>query len=809
MNMKRMYMYNLFIGRISCLYFLLTFLSFLSFSSLTLLGRDRTPPQGGKYYIGSSPASSSRGSSSSSGSSGSSSSSSSKGSGSKSYGSSGGYSCDKESAVSELRKKNDGKRSEILPREPVPGERENRPKQQVKPFKAPATTQLAKSITQKTMLTPELGRLYENFEQEKEHCYATQNHALALRYEARAYAIHKTTQQNGKKFDYSSAVTTPHFTDEYASLFNHRYGTELDKHLHVELCANRMHAIKLNEKNTTIQTQALVPLINQLTARAKVESNYQTAFHLSDVSTAFIDVVKGGVSLLGSALHTIGKGLVALDQGIDTAMLNAANPRHWVDLAYGTGAFICTTMNPCNWAKVAKFLWEDYSVIFQKGVALCQGDREKYEKIAQEHDERRRAQLEPVLNHLIETRKKIKEMSWEEVVKNGSTLGASFFIDTALLGTASNIMQGGLSRVKNALAKSPIVEGQAFASLARSAKKSSSTPAAQSEAQLATQSQPQLPLIQQAEEIIETSPQLPVAQAESIAATLPTQLPTPAVETIRPATGAAAASSDKINKAINEASAAFSAFSHEELALEASLNDIASIAKIASESSLESAEVLAEIASRNPGIITEALESLQSIPHAPSQPLPGAVGTSSALYLPAKLSPQIICETVAKIDQESNLVWRHMIITPGTPNWPSTKIPQRFEFNIEGTRLWVTDNATKHLGEHILGGSLDTTQLQDWKRLSHSAPCRSQIILTSLYEKLKKAVALNIPAKVERDREIMETLSIEKISKNDLFKRTNWYDTPWELNFVRNKESGPLPKLIHAVYKPYGLKKNT
>lgn len=216
------------------------------------------------------------------------------------------------------------------------------------------------------------------------------------------------------------------------------------------------------------------------------------------------------------------------------------------------------------------------------------------------------------------------------------------------------------------------------------------------------------------------------------------------------------------------------AFSTEEVIVEASMADMAIVAKVAAEEGIEAASKLAETARNNPGILTQAIQGMEQSP--------------AVLAKEGKAVAKAINEAATEIERATGTIWDH--VKPTGVYWPDTKIPKSMELAADNKKFWLAPSATKHLREYTLGEKLTSIghgpKFKYNTNVSHSAGLRGQEVLHSLQGAVKEVAKVKI---IPPDIKIV----LPHIPE-------------WELMFDTKGKSGPLPVLYHAVYRPSGHK---
>ena len=96
----------------------------------------------------------------------------------------------------------------------------------------------------------------------------------------------------------------------YAEVFNHRYGTQVDKVLHEELCDTRVKMRTLHsEYPDNFYLQHLTPVIHYYTALAKTQRDPTVAFSLSDFCNGLTRIVSGGINFVVKTVSAVSRGV--------------------------------------------------------------------------------------------------------------------------------------------------------------------------------------------------------------------------------------------------------------------------------------------------------------------------------------------------------------------------------------------------------------------------------------------------------------------------------------------------------------------
>ena len=146
----------------------------------------------------------------------------------------------------------------------------------------------------------------------------------ARHYKKRLDAVNQTLK-SGYKFDYSSQVQHPKFSDSYADAFKNCYGTYLDKQLHEELCNTRIIIMKLQENYAdNLHVRAFAPFVYQATGLAKQERNINKAFNLSDFSYDLAQIVSEEPGRAGSCITIANRQAFSSDEVKSFIDINSA-----------------------------------------------------------------------------------------------------------------------------------------------------------------------------------------------------------------------------------------------------------------------------------------------------------------------------------------------------------------------------------------------------------------------------------------------------------------------------------------------------
>ena len=261
------------------------------------------------------------------------------------------------------------------------------------------------------------------------------NSAFNNRIAARIKAI-KNMHHGAQFFDYSSEAFSFGASDLYAKEFNTLYGTHLDCQLHKELYESRKAMMDLEYQfSYSPHVQAIAPAVHYYAAKAKVEKDPITAFQLSDFCYAVTQLCAQGMKILCEASSAVGKGAW---KGIN----EFASIERWKDMAKGAlqlGLLFITELGK-----------EDalhYAMVFS---AVSPEHSDYFMKAAEQYSLQEKARHDAISQCAQETYKKIKAMSWQEILEQGTEIGTTIILDTVALNALNGFSKvAGRSLVKN------------------------------------------------------------------------------------------------------------------------------------------------------------------------------------------------------------------------------------------------------------------------------------------------------------------------------------------------------------------------
>ncbi|MBY0353296.1 EndoU domain-containing protein [Candidatus Babeliales bacterium] len=258
----------------------------------------------------------------------------------------------------------------------------------------------------------------------------------------RTNALRQTHNRPEERFDYSSQVPSTKANDKYAAVFKQTYGTALDCQLHKELCQTRNAMFELEHNfDKNYHVEIIAPAVHHLAAQAKTEQCASIAFQLADFSHALTQLVAKGLDIFYDFSSRAGKGVLK-------AAKNTLSLEHWQEMATGALQLGLSFFDAIG--------QEDA----RQNAVLTAAISKNYDAIpefAQEHCLHTQAQKDAISHCAKETYEKIKAMSWQEIVENGTELGATMIFDTLALhtlnGFATKTSRAVAERISNAVEK--------------------------------------------------------------------------------------------------------------------------------------------------------------------------------------------------------------------------------------------------------------------------------------------------------------------------------------------------------------------
>jgi len=247
----------------------------------------------------------------------------------------------------------------------------------------------------------------------------------------RINAIDETCNTNGKCFDYSLQVPHLSANDPDIVAFQDKHGTQLDCQLHKELCQTRntMRNLEHSYSNDP-HVQILAPVVYRYTLQAKNEKCPLVAFELSDFCHTITHVLSNSMNVLYDASSAVGKGVW---KGAN----DFASIEHWKGMV--TGAAQLGLL-------FADAVGQEDALHYAVVLAATSNDSNAVVAAAEKYCEHTQGQKDVINLCAQETYKKIKAMSWQEIVEHGTEIGTTMILDTLALNavngfsrTASNL----------------------------------------------------------------------------------------------------------------------------------------------------------------------------------------------------------------------------------------------------------------------------------------------------------------------------------------------------------------------------------
>ena len=276
----------------------------------------------------------------------------------------------------------------------------------------------------------------DNVESLVKYCNTTtQNLYENNRLAERIKAIGVTRNQYGKRFDYSSQVHRFNAEDHYAKEFNNTCGTQLDCQLYKELYQSRSAMMQLERMYShNHHIQVIAPIIHYYAAQAKIEKNPLAAFKLSDFCHSITQFLVNG-------MHILYDGSCAVGKGAWKGTKEFVNPEHWREMA--TGALHLGLLCADAVGQEEVLGYAVHLVMFSK-------DSDAVMKVAQNHCLHTQVQKDAINKCIQQTFQKIRKMSWQELMENGTEIGTTMILDTLALHALSGFTRAASgSLVKN------------------------------------------------------------------------------------------------------------------------------------------------------------------------------------------------------------------------------------------------------------------------------------------------------------------------------------------------------------------------
>lgn len=260
----------------------------------------------------------------------------------------------------------------------------------------------------------ELRDLIEDYSRNK----VSSSSNLSSLIDERINAINLTLSQNGICYDYRNRVMKVAKSDKYAKEFSNMYGTELDYQLHKELCDVRQQVFDLENKySSNARIKTIAPSIHYYAAQAKKEENVRAAFQLSDFCHMLTQVLSHGMNILYKCSHSTAKGII---KGVKTF----ATIDHWKDMARGAIQLVLC---------FADAIGQEESLHYSLALARNSPDPDALSRFYKQYHLHAKAEADAIDACIKQTYKKIRSMSWQEIIENGSEIGTTMILDTLAL----------------------------------------------------------------------------------------------------------------------------------------------------------------------------------------------------------------------------------------------------------------------------------------------------------------------------------------------------------------------------------------
>ena len=267
----------------------------------------------------------------------------------------------------------------------------------------------------------------------------------------RIKAINRTRSQRGRCFDYSSQVHRFNAEDLYAKEFNNTHGTQIDCQLHKELYQSRSAMMQLERTYFyNHHIHIIAPIVHSYAAQAKIEKNPLTAFKLSDFCHTVTQVLAHG-------MHVLYDGSCAFGKGVWKGTKEFVNPEHWREMA--TGALHLGLL-------FIDAVGQEEALDHAMHLAMFSNDSDATSKVAQKHCLYTQAQKDAINKCIQQTSQKIRGMSWQELIENGTEIGTTMILDALALHALSGFTRtasGSLVKNLNSAMESGVLLTEEYA----------------------------------------------------------------------------------------------------------------------------------------------------------------------------------------------------------------------------------------------------------------------------------------------------------------------------------------------------------
>lgn len=245
---------------------------------------------------------------------------------------------------------------------------------------------------------------------------------MSSQIDERINAINLTLSQNGICSDYRNRVIRVGKSDKYPKEFSNTYGTELDYQLHKELCDIRQQVFDVEYKYyANYHVKTIAPSIHYYAAQAKKEENVRAAFQLSDFCHMLTQILSQGMNILYECSHSTAKGII---KGVKIF----ATIDHWKDMARGAIQLVLC---------FADAIGQEESLHYSLALARSSSDPDALSRFYKEYHLHAKAEADAIDACIKQTYHKIRSMSWQEIIENGSEIGTTMILDTLALNALS------------------------------------------------------------------------------------------------------------------------------------------------------------------------------------------------------------------------------------------------------------------------------------------------------------------------------------------------------------------------------------
>ena len=194
--------------------------------------------------------------------------------------------------------------------------------------------------------------------------------------------------------------------------------------------------------------QILAPVVYRYTTQAKNEHCPLVAFELSDFCHTITQVLENGMHILHDASSAIGKGVLK-------SAHDFVSVEHWKGMATGA-VHLCLLF--------ADAVGQEDALHYAMILTATSNNSDALTVAAEKYCSYTQAQKDAINVCVQETYKKIKTMSWQEILEHGTEIGTTMILDTIALNainnfsrTASNLM---INQLNNALESGALLTEQ-------------------------------------------------------------------------------------------------------------------------------------------------------------------------------------------------------------------------------------------------------------------------------------------------------------------------------------------------------------